>query len=67
MRIVKNPDYPRGKLNLSDEGALTVAFAVQDGTVLLHFGKPVKWIGLGAVDARAWAARLLELADRIEQ
>jgi len=59
-------EYPRGKLSEDDEGQLTVAFGTKDGTVVIHFGKPIAWIGLGANDARAWAAKLLELADRVE-
>lgn len=60
-------DYPRGKLRADDEGELSVAMGVKDGTVVIDFGKPIRWLGLGAKDARAWADKLRELADRIDQ
>lgn len=61
------PEYPRGKLNDADEGQLTVGFAVHDKTVIIHFGKPIVWIGLASEDARAWAKKLNQLADEIDQ
>jgi len=64
---MSDPKFPRGKLREDDEGELTVAFTVKDGTIVIAFGKPICWIGFGANDARTWAAKLTELADRIEQ
>lgn len=59
--------FPRGMISRDDEGALPVAFTVKNNTVVLDFRKSLTWIGLGAEDARKWAAKLVELADRIEQ
>ena len=58
--------YPRGKLNPQDEGALTYGVAVRQNTVIINFFKPILWLGLSAHDARTLAAKLIELADRIE-
>lgn len=60
-------EFPRGQLNKDDEGALTVGFTSTKGTVVIHFGKPITWIGLGPADARAWAEKLVELADKVEK
>lgn len=46
-------DYPRGKLRGDDEGALRIAFIVRDNTLVMDFGKSVKWIGLGLQEVRA--------------
>ena len=58
--------YPRGKLNEADEGALELRIAVKDRTVIVGFGKPVKWIGLGATEARGLAELLLKHANAID-
>jgi hypothetical protein len=55
--------YPRGKLNASDEGALTMGIAVKDKTVIVDFGKEVAWLGLDADTARQFARTLLRRAD----
>ncbi len=46
MTIGKANDYPRGKLNDSDEGGLKIAIGVQDKTVIVAFGTPTASIGL---------------------
>jgi hypothetical protein len=58
--------YPRGKLNTDDEGALETRIAVKDKTVIIDYGKPITWLGLGANDARELAQVLLERADEID-
>jgi hypothetical protein len=56
--------YPRGKLRADDEGQLAIKMAVQDGTLLLIFGKPVTWLGLGIADAE----RLIEgMQEKVRQ
>lgn len=54
-----NNKYPRGKLNADDEGALAIAIHIQDKTVVIDFGKDVKWIGMDKATA-------LNLAKAIE-
>lgn len=58
-----NEQYPRGKLNADDEGALAIAITVKDKTVIVDFGKPVNWLGLDADSARNLARTLLRRAD----
>lgn len=57
--------FPRGKLNADDEGALTMAIAVKDKTVVVDFGKPVTWLGLDADTARKLGRKLIKHADTI--
>ena len=53
-------DFPEGKLNDKDEGGLTYAVGSDKriGKVILTFGKPVAWMGMGRSDA-------LQMADAI--
>lgn len=41
------PRYPRGKLNAHDEGEIQWRARVEGNTLILDFGKPVVWLGLG--------------------
>lgn len=45
-------EYPAGRLDGSDDGALALMVAADPatGTVVIDFGKPVKWIGLKPAD-----------------
>lgn len=38
--------YPEGRLNGDDEGAVEMAIVVDEGVVKIVFKKPVSWIGL---------------------
>lgn len=57
--------FPRGKLNADDEGELEMSIGIQDKTVILDFGKPVKWLGLAKQDAVNLANSLLEKANQL--
>lgn len=59
--------YPRGKVRSDDEGATQMAIGIRNGTIYLAFKKPILWLGFGAHEARALAAKLNELADGLEQ
>ena len=39
--------FPDGKITESDEGEIRFAVSHAGGKVLIHFGKPVAWLGLG--------------------
>jgi hypothetical protein len=60
--------FPHGKLNEHDEGALRldVAADVENGVVLMHFGKPVAWLGLTADVALELASALIAKAQDVE-
>jgi len=57
--------YPRGKFCEDDEGELAMRIGIQDKTVILDFGKPVKWLGLAKQDAANLAKSLLEKANQL--
>lgn len=38
-------EFPDGKLNQNDEGALAVMVGNENGKVVIRFPKPVAWIG----------------------
>jgi hypothetical protein len=58
--------YPRGKLNDSDEGELQMKIGVCDRTVILDFGKPVVWLGLDYHTAMNLAANIMKRATEIK-
>ena len=55
-------DYPMGKLSDEDEGAIRFAVGVEQGKVVLDFGKSVRWIGMSAQEAANLAAIILKHA-----
>ncbi len=57
--------YPRGKLCETDEGVALISIAVKDRTVIIDFGKDVKWIGFDKRTAINLANVLLEKAKEI--
>jgi hypothetical protein len=60
-------DYPDGKLDESDDGALQMAITAEKGRVLVVFGKPIAWIGLEPKDAREMAVLLVKQAEVAEK
>lgn len=55
-------EYPDGRLNNEDAGALALMIEVQDGKVVVHFPKPVAWIGFSADQAMDLASTLVRHA-----
>ena len=45
--------YSDGKISDDDEGELKMAMYVQDGRVVLDFGKNISWIGFDKKTLRA--------------
>jgi hypothetical protein len=58
-------DFPRGKLNASDEGGLMVAIGARDRTVIIDFGKSIVWIGLDKQQALQFAETIRKKAESI--
>lgn len=56
--------YPEGALNETDEGELKLAIGVEDGKVVLNFGKSVAWIGFTPQQALALAESIRQKAHR---
>jgi hypothetical protein len=57
-RLGPTGDYPDGRLDASDEGGLQIAITTYKGKVVLAFGGPVAWVGLGPELARDVASTL---------
>lgn len=59
-------DYPAGKLNEHDEGAIQIAVGMQKGKVVVDFGTPVKWIAMDPKMARQLAESLRKMSHVAE-
>jgi len=55
-------EYPRGRMNENDAGALPMGIGIENGRVVVRFPKPVTWFGLAGDDALAMAAVLIKHA-----
>jgi len=62
---INGQQYPEGKLNEHDEGQLQVAVGVENGRVVIGFGKRVEWVGFSPDQAAHIAALLLKHAKTI--
>ena len=58
--------YPRGKLCDDDEGACYITVFDRDKTVIIDFGKELKWIGIDSIAAKKLALSILNCAEEIE-
>ena len=57
-------EFPNGKLNKNDEGALACAVGHEKGVVKLLFPKPVSWIGFTPEQAIDLAQDLIKHARK---
>lgn len=57
-------EFPDGKLNANDEGALAVMIGVEGKSVVLRFPKPVAWIGFTPEQALGIAELLISHARK---
>lgn len=62
---MQGDQFPRGKLNADDDGALNVRIGTQDKTVIIDFGKPTVWIGLDKHTAIALAEKIKRRAEEL--
>ena len=61
-------EFSEGRLNRNDEGdlALAVAHDPQNNVVLIHFGKPVAWVGLNRKQTEGLISMLQDHASQIK-
>jgi hypothetical protein len=61
--------YGQGRIGAEDDGDLALAIAAdrEKGIVLVSFGKPVEWIGLGPREAVALAKTLVDKARLVSK
>jgi hypothetical protein len=57
-------EFPEGKLNKSDDGAIQFMISHTNEKVILDFRTPVKWLGMNPKDAVAMAQSLITHARR---
>lgn len=57
--------FPRGKLCPADEGQIQMEVGTSNGAVIIRFGKPIKWLGLGAEEADGLADLLKKHASAL--
>jgi hypothetical protein len=57
-------EYPNGKLNENDAGALAVEIGTENDRVVIRFPKPVAWIGFTGDQAMEIAQTLMKHARR---
>ena len=55
--------FPEGKLNPTDEGEIRFAVAIENNKIVLHFGKPVAWLGCTKEQAMDIAKAIIEKAQ----
>lgn len=55
-------EFPDGKLNPDDAGAVAMAVGVESGRVVLRFPKPIAWVGMTGDEAFELAQCLLRHA-----
>lgn len=59
--------FPDGKLVHEDEGELRLGVAHDQDNVIINFGKPVAWLALPPVEAKAFAAMILKHAEQVRR
>lgn len=57
-------EYPNGRMNADDAGAVAMQVGVEEGRVVVRFPKPVAWIGMTGDEAMDIAQALMKHARR---
>lgn len=57
-------EYPEGRLNENDAGAVSMAVGTEGDKVILRFPKPVTWVGFTGDEAMQLAQDLIKHARR---
>lgn len=60
-------EFPRGKLNEDDEGALNTAISHGQGVVRIDFGKPTAWLAMPPDLAVEFASVILMHARQLDE
>lgn len=63
-RLRDEGEFPDGRLNKDDAGALALAVGVETGKVVIRFAKPVEWIGFTPQQAMDLANLLMQNARK---
>jgi hypothetical protein len=62
-------EYPKGKLCKDDKGELRLAVAadIKNMTVVIDFGKPVKWLALHKEETKGFIEILQKHLEKLER
>lgn len=60
-------EYPDGKMNVQDEGAVAMLVQLEEGKIVIRFPKPVAWVGFTEVEAMQLAQTLVDLSKQISK
>lgn len=55
-------EYPDGRMNADDAGAIAMQVGTEEGRVVLRFPKPVAWVGMSGDEAMGLAQLLMKHA-----
>jgi hypothetical protein len=67
LPINKAASFPEGKLTETDEGATGIAISHHENKVLVHFGKPIVWIGFTKKEALLLVDSILKHASECKE
>jgi hypothetical protein len=67
MKLGGTGDFPRGKLDRTDEGGLRMVIHQYENTVRFDFGKKIKWFALPPDMALDFAMLIIKHADEIKK
>ncbi|MCH7541858.1 hypothetical protein IH981_03765 [Patescibacteria group bacterium] len=57
--------YPKGKLNDTDEGELVCACYIKDGRLIIDFGKSLTWVALDKEGLRRFIETLEDQYNKL--
>jgi hypothetical protein len=57
--------FPEGKIHQSDKGELRFGVGHKDGKVILAFGVPTDWVGMGKEQALQLANAIIDHASQL--
>ena len=63
-----NRQYSQGRMSAEDDGDLAIAVGVdpQRKIIIINFGKPVAWIGLGIAETEELIEALKDKIDKLK-
>ncbi len=57
--------FPRGKIDPSDEGVLHIAVFEHQGEIVIDFGKMISWVGMAPEQAENFGQMIIDRAKAI--
>lgn len=67
LKLGATGEFPKGRLNSSDEGELKLDVTHDRGKVIVHFGKPILWIGFTKEEAAVLADLIMKHAHELNR